>query len=263
MSDNEITSEGVVMILESIHSNSPLHSLNLSSNIICESELMMIYNTYKILKTKATVQISYNKIIDNSQNINTILVHFDHMDDKKLINDSEIQLDLQDKSGNYKAMVLCCCAKDNKLIKELDISYRNISSTGAKVIGKAVQANTSLQKLDISHNNLSDDGAVAISECLKNNSTLQKLNMSHNAISDKGIVNIGAALQINRTLQILDISLNNFSDDGVLALSDYLREKNTLHQLKISWNDIDMNLKLDVTSLDVSFQKRFSNYSFI
>ena len=261
VSDNEITSEGVVMILESIHSNNPLHNLNLSGNIICESELMIIYNTYKMLKTIATVQISYNKIIDNSLDINTILVHFDHMDDKKLKNDSEIQLDLQDKSGNYKAMVLCCCAKDNKLIKALDITYHCISNTGAKVIGKAIQANTSLKKLEISHNNLSDDGAVAISECLKNNNTLQELDLSHNKVSDKGIINIGEALQINTTLQILDISHNNISDNGVLTFSDYLREKNTLHQLKISWNDIYMNLKLDVTSLDVSckFKKSFSN----
>ena len=289
VSDNEITSEGVVMILENIHSNSPLHSLNLSKNIICKSELMMIYNSYKILKTIATVQISYNKIIDDSQNISTIFVHSDYVNDKKFKKNSEMKLNMQNKSGNYKSMVLCCCAKDNKFIKALDISYHYISDTGAKIIGKAVQANKSLQKLDISHNNLSDDGtvafsecllnnytlkeldlshnkisndgAVAISECLKNNNALQELGMSHNAISDKGIINIGEALQMNTTLQILDISHNNFSDNGVLTFSDYLKGKNTLYQLKISWNDIDMNLNFNVTSLDISckYKKSFSN----
>ena len=193
--------------------------------------------------------------------------HFNDDDAKKIVhgfckNNTLQELDLsQNRITANGAKSISKCIECNKILKEIDVSKNKISKCGLTEIAVALKRNKTLQSLNVSFNNISDDGAVAISECLKNNNTLQQLDMSHNKVYNKGIINIGEALQINTTLQILDISHNNFSGKGVLSFSECLREKNTLNQLKISWDDIDMNLELNVTSLDISckYKKSFSN----
>ena len=138
--------------------------------------------------------MSYNKIVDDFQNIDTFLMHFDSKEFNQFTPSSRIKLDMHDSSACYKAKVLCFCAKDNNSVKLLDISNHDITNEGAKTIAKAIQGNTSLHQLDISHSKISDDGEIAISECLKYNSTLQELNISYNEVSNNGITYIGKAL---------------------------------------------------------------------
>ena len=227
ISHNEITNDGIIKILRSINSNSSLCILNLIYNVVTKSGLMMICDICEKLTNASTCtfHISYNKISDNFQDIDTILVHFDNEHDKDIQSTmtSGIKLSMQNRKATYKAKVWCFCAKENSSVKALDISNHDITGKEAKVIAKAIQGNIILKKLDISHNSISDDGVVAISEYLKSNNTLQELNVSYNRISNNGIINIGKALQVNIMLQILDISHNNILDDGVVAIGKVLQ----------------------------------------
>ena len=206
ISQNKITIEGIVRILNSICNspNNPIHTLDLTHNIVTKSQLMTLYKKYNNIPL---IQISYNEIVDISQNIVTVLVHFDSQRDKEFdqfTTTSKVKLDIQNRRPAYRAKVLCyCAAENNKFVKVLDISKHDITKEGVVIIAKALIGNTSLEKLDISHNNISDDGAVAISESLKNINTLQELNLSYNEISNTGIVK---SLKMNVALQILNIS---------------------------------------------------------
>ena len=268
MSFNEITSEGVIMILKSIQSNSPLRTLNLIHNIVSKCGLMKIYKVFEKLRNVHLFQISYNNIVDDFQNIDTFLMHFDSNCDKEFNQfraSSRMKLDMHNRSASYKAKVLCFCAKDNNSVKLLNISNHDITNEGAKTIAKAIQVNTSLQQLDISHNKISDDGAIAISECLKDNNTLQELNISYNEVSNNGIRYIGKALQINRTLQTLNISYNKIFDDGAIAIIASLKDNNALQELNVSHNEVSNNgiinigktLQTNMTLqiLDISYNK--------
>ena len=251
LSHNEITSEGTTEILNSIHSDSPLHSLNLTHNIVTKSGLMMIYNIYKKCNNMPSVEISYNEIVGISKDLHTTLVYFEY-DSKKKFNQltaSKVMFDRQNERACYKLKVLCYCAREDNLFKNLDMSKHYVTNEGVKIIAKTLQG-TSLQKLDISHNAISDDGAVAISEYLNNN-TLQHLNISHNLISVIGAFHISKALQINSSLQVLVISHNNISDDGAIAIGKILRnnkdsstvnkdgiQNSTLQKLNMSHNNI-------------------------
>ena len=247
ISYNEITIYGVIAILSNI--DSWLRILDLTHNIISKPDLIMISNTCKKHKN---LQISYNEIVDNSQTVNTNLVHFHNKDYDQFTVYSRIKLD--NRSASYKAKVLCFCAKDDHSVKILDISNLNVTNELAGIICKAIKGNTSLQKLDISHNNISDDGAIAIGECLQINGTLQEFNLSHNNISNSGIIDIGKALQVNTTLlRSLDISYNKIFDDGIITFSDYIKKRNNLQKIKISWiNGIYLVLDSMVQSCTVS-----------
>ena len=60
MSANEITSEGVIAILENI--SSKLCTLNLTHNLISNSGLRPIYDIYRTHKNPPDFCISYNKM---------------------------------------------------------------------------------------------------------------------------------------------------------------------------------------------------------
>ena len=220
VSYNKITSKGIVEILRIINSNSPLHTLNLTHNIVTKSQLMIIYNVYEKCTHMPSVQISYNEIADNSQNLETTSVSFEK--NLKIFDQStatKVKFDIQNERASYKMKALCFCAMEDNSVKKLDISSHHITNKEAKIIAKALQGNRSLQKLDISNNNMCDDGAVAIIKSLENNSTLQEL----------------------------DISSNNIPVEGIAVLGDCLKNT-TLHKLTISWNGSRLPYVLDGTN---------------
>ena len=236
MSGNEITSEGVVIILESIHSNSKLKSLNLIDNNICKSELIMIHKIYKNLKSITSIQISYNKIVGNSHNIEIII---EYLDSEELLQSAiKMKFNTENRSRRYKAKVLCSCAKDSSSVKELDISNHDISSKETKMIFKTVHEKTSLQILNISHNNISDDGAKAIGEVLRSHCRDNSMTTTIKGVTNEDDIRYS-------TLQKLNMSYNNISSEGIVALSDYLKNSNTLQQLTISWDVYETPLVLD------------------
>ena len=130
------------------------------------------------------------------------------------------------------------CLKNNKSLKELNMSNTEITSEGAKVVAEAIKVNTTLQKLHLSFNKLSDDGASFISNGLKTNKSLQELNMSKNEITSEGAKRIAEALQVTITLKQLDLSVNKISDGGATAISNSLKNNIALQELNISHNII-------------------------
>ena len=240
------------MILKSIYLNSSLHTLNLTHNIISKSGLTLISNIYEKLQKACLFKISYNRIVDNSQNIDTILVHFDYEHEKEYVTVSKAKLDMHNRSASYKAKVLCCCAKDNKSVEVLDISDHDITNEGAKLIAKVIQGNMSLQKLDISHNDISDDGAIAIGEALRCHYNSNSMVTTNEGITNKDNIQ-------NCTLQNLNMSYNNISSEGIVGLSDCLKNNNTLQQFTISWNDYETSLVLDHTQIFDMSSKHLGN----
>ena len=228
MAANEITIEGVITILKNI--SSKLGTLNLSHNIISKSELEPIYDAYRNLKDPPTLEISYNKIVDKNQNINTFLIQ---LTDDRFGNYLERKCNIQDRSPSYRARALCYCLKDNISVKVLDISNHNINSEGVKIIVKAIQGSTSLEELNISHNNISDDGVITIGKVLRNH--VSKDN-SMNTTSE-GITNEYKSQ--NSKLLKLDMSYNNISSEGIIAFSDCLKYNTSLQELTLSWDGFD------------------------
>ena len=229
LSHNEITSEGIVEILISINSDNPLHTLNVAHNMVTKSSLMMIYNIYKKYSNMPSIQISYNKIVDNYQNIDTILVSFEN-DCREKFTTTNVKLERFNRRASYKAKVLFFCAIEDDFVKELDLSSHGITNKEAKIVAKALHGNKSLQKLDISNNNISDDGAIAIGKILNN-------------YKDSSVVNEDSIQ--NSTLQKLNMSHNNISSNGIVALCDCLKSNVTLQELTISWNDCKNPIFLD------------------
>lgn len=150
--------------------------------------------------------------------------------------------------------------KENRTLKTLDLSNKNIGYTGTKAIANALRENKTLTTLNLSNNNLGVEGVKAITRALIGNKTLTTLNLSSNYISFNnyetenrilteegervpdldysGIKSIVRLLKRNNTLILLDLSQNYMDDNGARILAAALRVNTTLDSLSLNGNDL-------------------------
>ena len=167
MSDNDISSKGIITLSEFLRNNNKLRIFNISwkdrrwpvvldrTTKFCNMSSKHLGNTGTILTlgffhTMQTLDISYNNI---------------------------------SKDG---ALAIGEFLKTEKVLKELNISNNKISNHGIIKIAEAIQINTTLKLLDISHNGITRHKEVVttLSDCLRHNNVLQVLGISWNDTSD-------------------------------------------------------------------------------
>ena len=143
---------------------------------------------------------------------------------------------------NIKELILNDQISSLMKITDMNLSDRNLSSQGAKIIGRNIKW-MNLKKLDLSRNGISEEGAIAIAKN-KTWKELQELILYSNNISDKGVIaisenpcwtnlrklelesncisDLGAkALGMNsmwEMLEVLDLSDNSIGEEGTIAI---------------------------------------------
>ena len=123
-------------------------------------------------------------------------------------------------------------------LRELDISWCNISSEGAVHLAAALaNVNHTLTELIISGNPIGDIGAAAFGDMLRSNSALSKLNMDTCGITSEGCVRLAGGLTENTTLQELWMSCDQIGMEGAKALSKVIEENKTLQRLLLHGDD--------------------------
>ena len=128
--------------------------------------------------------------------------------------------------------------ENDKTLKELNLSIKEINNADLRVLALALQNNTSLTSLYLSSNQIDDLGARVLADVLQENKTILKLYLGENDIGDNGILAISLALKKNRTLAWLWLGNNKFSKIGVMQLSLALKENSTLEAIDLSSNEI-------------------------
>ena len=86
--------------------------------------------------------------------------------------------------------------------------------------------------------NLQTSGAIKIAKALQKYSTLTKLNINHNNITDDAADDIVIALRCNGYLQVVDISKNGFNKESTMKISFANHLTILLHSSAIT-NNID------------------------
>ena len=170
---------------------------------------------------------------------------------------------------------ICEALKQNKTLKELDISggdYGSIGgSAGAKHVARMLGVNGGLTSLNLSSNLIggywdhkqetnvfTPEGTKAIADALLVNGALTSLNLSSNQLcgldilqrgtyTAEGITAIADALRLNGGLTSLDLSSNQlcgldhadrgtYTAEGITAIADALRVNGGLTALNLSSN---------------------------
>lgn len=147
----------------------------------------------------------------------------------------------------------------------LNLSSRNIGSTGAMAIARALESNDRciilfldnnhvsdsaavalarvlarphcrVEQLYLSYNDIGDVGATALAEVIRRNQTLKKLKITDNRIGQCGGDALAQACSINTTLKVLHLDGNLIEDTRAFALA--LRSNQSLHSLNLLYNPV-------------------------
>ena len=213
--NKNITSEGVIKIVEAINVNKTLQELYITGNNISDDGAAAISDALKGNNSLQILKMSYNNITSEG------------------------------------AIKIAEAIKVNKTLQELDISNNNISDDGAAAISDALKSNNSLQMLKMSENKTTSVGVKLIAEAIKVNTTLQNLDISENNILnfDDGAAAIGDALKSNSSLQILDMSYNNITSEGAKLIAEGIKVNTTLHTLYLSHYNINDRVSFNMLVL--------------
>jgi Ran GTPase-activating protein (RanGAP) involved in mRNA processing and transport len=122
------------------------------------------------------------------------------------------------KLGEEGTKAICEALKQNKILKELDLSGyvgyvgSNIGgAAGAKHVADMLGVNGGLTALDLSSNDLKDEGVSAVCEAIQSNkeTKLTSLNMGKNRIGSVGAKSVAAMVAVTGALTSLNLSSNN------------------------------------------------------
>jgi Ran GTPase-activating protein (RanGAP) involved in mRNA processing and transport len=120
--------------------------------------------------------------------------------------------------GPEHGSILANALRENKTLKELDISYNSFNRDVVVEIIAALQANPSLKVLCITNVDMGSEGAIALASLLDETNPLSrcrliKLSMFSNHIGESGIRAIAHSLASNKTLQNIEFGISFDTDD--------------------------------------------------
>ena len=120
----------------------------------------------------------------------------------------------------------------NTSLKELDISYNNISDNAPYIMKALTTNNNTLLNLNISVNNITDLSTQSIIDMIKTNTTLLTLNLQLNKFESVPIRN---AIEHNKTIINFDLLYSNNNYDNFLLTQSYLLRNRELRNNQF-WN---------------------------
>ena len=151
-------------------------------------------------------------------------------------------------NGNGLDSFLIILARDNKSLKELDISYNELTFDDGKNLSNYLNLNPPLKSLDISGNTLQNKAANHIGVKFKNLTYLEKIKLNYCGITVESAAKI--LIYLNESnIRNLEIDSNKFGPMGYMYIIKKIQESQKLKYISIQKTEfqpyiIDMIIQL-------------------
>lgn len=153
---------------------------------------------------------------------------------------------LADDTENVRArgyISLKCCGN------ELDAFLERVQDDDVLTLLEALEAEElKIKDLELSYNQLTDESAAHIlkhSPCLSN---LESLIIKSNNLTGEGVQNICTALRGNSSLRKVDFSYNNLGEKGGIAVAGLVETCSNLKELNLAASQLDVLGLVSVTT---------------
>lgn len=192
IAQNGVTGIGVGHIINALHRNSTITTLDLSSNSIDSKGVILLAGHLREASC-----ILERLILDGNCGVG---------------------------NDGAKAIALALCG--NTSLKALSLRSCGIREKGAERFATVLSQNQTLQELGFCGNvDVGDNAVEMLSRGLRDNVTLIQLDLSSCGVGDEGCAHLADALLHNQVLRSLQLHRNNISDGGIQALAETLCKK--------------------------------------
>nr|XP_011417250.2 leucine-rich repeat-containing protein 74B [Crassostrea gigas]XP_011417251.2 leucine-rich repeat-containing protein 74B [Crassostrea gigas] len=145
----------------------------------------------------------------------------------------------------------------NDTLHVLDLSWNHIRMIGAVTLCKGLQENTSITNLNVSWNGFGYEGSIALEDVLKDNTSLKVLDLTNNRITWEGVKHVIRGLKANRTLQILKIGTNPITMDGCRKILEVV-DKDNSSVIHVNLEGIPINTKIEKLAESIAKKRSFT-----
>ena len=209
ISNNSINDEAADDIATFLSKCTELKELDLSHNHLKSAGAIKICKTN--LTKLTSFYINHNSITSEAAN------------DLAAFLSQNLELNILDISANdlqeWGCKSIFSVLNYISVLCALTISNSSVVNAAANELATVLLHSTLLRKLDLSCNNLSTSDAVKIFNGMGNISNLETINISHNKITDDAAESIAAIFSHNNQLKSLDLSFNYFRSRGCIYLN--------------------------------------------
>eukprot|EP00826_Nyctotherus_ovalis_P039978 TRINITY_DN3885_c0_g1_i8.p1 TRINITY_DN3885_c0_g1~~TRINITY_DN3885_c0_g1_i8.p1 ORF type:complete len:853 (+),score=114.86 TRINITY_DN3885_c0_g1_i8:74-2632(+) len=253
LNEDDISSEGTVLISNALKTNKTLTHLSIDSNRIRSEGAKAVAEMLLSNKTLIQLSMGENEIWDEGAK---------SICESLRVNRTLAYLNLRRNSID-NGFLVAEAIKDNKALKELNLSNNKLANVSGKAICESLEANNSLTHLYIDKCRPCEKRAQQIFDALKTNKTLTLLSISDNDMDTKDIKTLAEVLAVNSVLTHLDLSDNEIKTKGAKIVSKALKVNKTLTALSLSHNYIDIRgLKALLEALEINTAIKHLNISY-
>ncbi|CAF0723966.1 unnamed protein product [Adineta steineri] len=234
--DNNITSQGALILADGLHNNTTLESLDLRNNYIEDLgvqslALAVIHSNLKTLNLESN-GITYEgaqylaEMLKYNHTITELYLSKNHLGDKgvKLLVDA---LNNNDTKHHVNHDNKGICTINSSVLQHLYLGQNDITDIGIEYIAEMLRINRMLTWLWLSGNEIGNHGVELLSNTLANHNTnLEWLFLNSNkAIDDASIDALIRMLRRNHSLKTIYINNCNLSDMAKQRLIEITKMK--------------------------------------
>lgn len=197
IAQNGVTGVGVGYLIDALHRNDTITTLDLSSNHIDGKGALLLAE-----HLQAASCVLESVVLDGNHEVG---------------------------DGGAKAIALALCG--NSSLRTLGLRSCGIGGLGAERFAIMLTKNQTLEELTFRGNvDIGDNAVEMISRGLRTNACLLRLDLSSCGVGDEGCAYLADALMHNQVLCSLQLHRNNIGDGGLLALAETLSKKSYVPQ---------------------------------
>lgn len=248
---NEIGDDGALVLSEGLKECLSLRIFNLDHNQIGNRGVKGLVEALKLCTKLTNLAIGNNcfgsKGIESLLSLTSVLTlkcddtvgdDYTPVSFEKVVCRSNIELlELVGNQIGGNVKILAAALSNCQNLETLNLTYNQISNTGAKILATALQKSYNLNRIHLGGNIIGDNGIHTLAAGLKS-SIIKKLNLDDNIIGDDGAKGLQYILKWCKCLKELSICNNHIGADGACKLAKGLEENRELESLDLSKNCI-------------------------
>jgi Ran GTPase-activating protein (RanGAP) involved in mRNA processing and transport len=268
--DNNLKSDGFLIVLSILYNNPDIQSLNLKNNNLGYADFYRLRVISPKIKNLLHLILDGNQLSEEScKDLFDIIVNLHQL--------KTLELDSINHNNSLDNFFQLTYKHNRFKIEELSLRNNSITSPTAIHMMKFIDNFSNLKTLQLSQNKLTNGFFISLNNFFKKKRNLVSLTLENNEFEDHNFHVFCQAIQSAQSLSILNLNSNKLTEKSARQLLETIKDHKNLSKLTMNANKINNSslpnlintlLKhnkvikmLDFRTLNTKMEEKKTNYS--